>query len=120
MTTYIEFSTNRKAQIAHIRNRLMTVKPRRDTYGTKYKQLFLADFAVYAALRGADYRKADHTGGQEATNALRRMISDIVYCGTSNSSFSKQLRARLMPKDQTEQDLMDIKTILEEALEKWK
>ncbi len=126
MTTYIEFSANRKAQIAHVRNRLMTVKPHRDeAYGTKYKRLFLADFAVYAALRGADYRKADHTGGKEATVALRRVINDIVYWGTSTSSFGKQLhtrqlRARFMPEDQTDRDLMDIKTILEEALEKWK
>lgn len=121
MNTFIEFTNNRKSQIAHMRDRLTTIKPVVDEkYGTKYKRLFLTDFAVYAALRGADFRKGDHTGGQEATKAIRRVINDITYWGTSPSAIGVQLRKRFLPEGQTERDLMDVKAVLEEALEKWK
>lgn len=121
MTEFVKFSTARKQQIAHVRNLLLTVKPVRDEkYGTKYKRLFLTDFAVYAALRGADYRKGDQSGGKEATAALQQTIRNIVYWGTSTSSFGVQFRDRFLPAGQTIDDLMDLKTVLEESLAKWK
>lgn len=121
MTEFVKFSTARKQQIAHVRNLLMTVKPVRDEkYGTKYKRLFLTDFAVYAALRGADYRKGDQSGGREATAAIQRTIRTIVYWGTSTSSFAVEFRDRYLPAGQTIDDLMDLKTVLEESLAKWK
>lgn len=121
MTEFVKFSTARKQQIAHVRNLLLTVKPVRDEkYGTKYKRLFLTDFAVYAALRGADYRKGDQSGGKEATAALYQTIHNIVYWGTSTSAFGVQFRDRFLPAGQTIDDLMDLKTVLEESLAKWK
>ena len=121
MTEFVKFSTARKQQIAHVRNLLLTVKPVRDEkYGTKYKRLFLTDFAVYAALRGADYRKGDQSGGKEATAALQQTIRNIVYWGTFASSFGVQFCDRFLPAGQTIDDLMDLKTILEESLAKWK
>ena len=121
MTEFVKFSTARKQQIAHVRNLLLTVKPVRDEkYGTQYKRLFLTDFAVYAALRGADYRKGDQSGGKEATAALQQTIRNIVYWGTSTSAFGVQFRDRFLPAGQTIDDLMDLKTVLEESLAKWK
>ena len=44
MTDFVQFTPARKAQIKHLRTRLMTVKPERDLkYGTKYKRLFLTE-----------------------------------------------------------------------------
>ncbi len=121
MTDFVQFTPARKAQIKYLRTRLMTVKPERDLkYGTKYKRLFLTDFVVYAALRGADFRKGDHTGGREAIAAMQQVIRHIVYWGTSTSSFGVQFRDRFLPAGQTIDDLMDLKTILEESLAKWK
>lgn len=121
MTDFVQFTPARKAQIKYLRTRLMTVKPERDLkYGTKYKRLFLTDFVVYAALRGADFRKGDHTGGREAITAMQQVIRHIVYWGTSTSSFGVQFRDRFLPAGQTIDDLMDLKTILEESLAKWK
>lgn len=121
MTDFVQFTPARKAQIKYLRTRLMTVKPERDLkYGTKYKRLFLTDFVVYAALRGADFRKGDHTGGHEAIAAMQQVIRHIVYWGTSTSSFGVQFRDRFLPAGQTIDDLMDLKTILEESLAKWK
>lgn len=122
MTDFVQFTPARKAQIKYLRTRLMTVKPERDVkYGTKYKRLFLTDFVVYAALRGADFRKGDHdAGGRGAIAAMQQVIRHIEHWGTSTNSFGVQFRDRFLPAGQTIDDLMDLKTILEESLAKWK
>ena len=120
MTNFIEFTKTRKEQIDHLRNRLMTEKPDTDVYGTKHKALGLADYVVYAALRGADYRKGDHTGGKRAHEAITRVIDNIVYWGTSTSKFGQALRKKYVPEGQTTDQLMELKAALEAERDKWK
>lgn len=114
--TFVPFSTTRKQQIAYLRERLITLKPLVDIeYGSKTKQLSLSDFVVYAALRGADFRKS----GADAVNCLRGVIRTITYYGTSAGWTGQYLRTRFMPKDQTTDDLFELKAVLEEQLEFW-
>lgn len=112
MTNFIEFTKTRKEQINHLRTRLMTEKPDTDVYGTKHKALGLTDYVVYAALRGADYRKGDHTGGKKANEAITRVINNI-GCWES-------LRKKYVPEGQTTEQLMELKAALEAERDKWK
>jgi hypothetical protein len=83
MNAYVPFDTNRKALIADLKAMLThpEMKPFKDkVYGTKYPRLFLKDYAVYAALRGADYRKTSHLRDQGAPNAkeaLESVLADL-------------------------------------------
>ena len=83
MNAYVPFDTTRKSLIAQLKGMLThpEMKPFKDpTYGTKYSRLFLKDYAVYAALRGADYRKTSHLRDQGAPNAkeaLEFVLNDL-------------------------------------------
>ncbi len=83
MNAYVPFTTTRKALIADLKAMLThpDMKPVKDkVYGTKYPRLFLKDYAVYAALRGADYRKTSHLRDQGAPNAkeaLESVLNDL-------------------------------------------
>ena len=123
MTTFITFTETRKQQIDHLRNRLMTERPvTLKYYGDSVRRvhpLGLIDYVVYAALRGADYRKGDHTGGANATKALQEVIRQIVYWGTSPAATGVALRARWLPEGHVEKELFELKDALEAELAKW-
>lgn len=122
-TTFITFTVTRKQQIDHARNRLMTLRPYTHVlYGDSVQRrhpLELTDYVVYAALRGADYRKGDHTGGANATKALQEVIRQITYWGTSPAATGVSLRARWMPEGHAEKELFELKDALEAELAKW-
>lgn len=122
-TTFIEFTKARKEQIDHMRTRLMTERPYKTVYATIYitrhNPLSLVDYAVYAALRGADYRKGDHTGGRIATAVLKDLIRSVTYWGTSPASTGSALRAKYIPEGQTVDDIMAFKAVLESEVAKW-
>lgn len=121
MTNFVEFSQTRKQLIARQRERLMTERPERDVYGTVHRALGVADYAVYAALRGAYYGKGDHTGGRVAAHALRSVINDIVYWSSSTGRYGQELCKKYMPEGTppTSETWMEFKAILESELEKW-
>lgn len=83
MNAYVPFDTTRKSLIAQLKGMLThpEMKPFKDPkYGTKYPRLFLKDYAVYAVLRGADYRKTSHLCDQGAPNAkeaLESVLADL-------------------------------------------
>lgn len=83
MSAYVPFDTTRKSLIAQLKGMLThpEMKPFKDpTYGTKYPRLFLKDYAVYAALRGSDYRKTSHLrdeGAPNAKEALESVLADL-------------------------------------------
>lgn len=126
MNTFVAFTVARKQQIDHMRNRVMTERPTRNVWtwrGQEFvsinRPLSIADYAVYAALRGADYRKGDHTGGKVATAALRGVISQITYWIASPSKTGEDLRTKWMPEGQTADDMITMKDVLEAEIAKW-
>lgn len=115
MTTFIAFTETRKKQIDHLRERLITERPYiagSGIYISKVHPLGLTEYAVYAALRGADYRKGDHTGGKEATQALQHVITTWNGCA--------HVRRGLLPDGSTVQEIQDFIEVLGEELAKWK
>lgn len=124
MTTFIPFTAVRKQQIDHLRNRLMTLRPYTHVYYgdsvSRIHPLGLTDYVVYAALRGADYRKGDHTGGKQATEALESVIRAITYWGSSKARTGSALRDKYLPEGQTDDDFFALKDALEAELAKWR
>lgn len=119
MTTFITFTETRKKQIDHLRARVMEERPVRhvSTFrGTDYvtitRPLSLIDYAVYAALRGADYRKGDHTGGKVATQELKGLIARFKAYGTGSTN--------LLPSGSTVEEIAEFIEALEVELVKWK
>lgn len=118
-TTFVPFTETRKKFIDHLRNRVITERPTRKvwTWGgidhvTVDRPLSLRDYAVYAALRGADYRKGDHTGGFVATVELTRLAKMYKTYGAGKSVF--------LPSDHTVEELAEFIAILESELARWK
>lgn len=122
MTDFVDFSQTRKQLIAFQRERLLTERPTRDQYGTVHKALDILDYAVYAALRGADYRKGDQSGGKVAAHRLQTLTRNITYWATSPSLRGQQFRVRFVPEglEPASEVLMELKSIIEEELDKWK
>lgn len=119
MTTFITFTETRKKQIDHLRERVMTERPIRTVgsfRGTEYvtvtRPLGLLDYVVYAALRGADYRKGDHTGGKIATSALTHLVKMFKAYGAG--------RTNLLPSGSTVEEIAEFIEALEAELAKWK
>lgn len=119
MTTFITFTETRKKMIDHMRERVMTERPVRNVgvfRGTEYvtvtRPLALLDYVVYAALRGADYRKGDHTGGEIATPALKHLIYAFKTWGTG--------RSNMLPSGFTVEEIAEFIEALESELAKWK
>lgn len=83
MNAYVPFNSTRKDLIASLKAMLTDpeMKPyKRKDYGTKYPRLFLKDYALYAAVRGADYRKTSHLrdeGAPNAKEALEYVLADL-------------------------------------------
>lgn len=118
-TTFVPFTQTRKQFIDHMRHRVITERPTRHTHvfcGTEYvtitRPLSVLDYAVYAALRGADYRKGDHTGGKVATAGLTRLVAMFKSYGAGKSVF--------LPSDHKVEELDEFITILETELARWK
>jgi len=118
-TTFVPFTETRKKFIDHMRNRVITERPTRKvwTWGgidhvTVDRPLSVLDYAVYAALRGADYRKGDHTGGFVTTAGLSRLVKMFKAYGAGKSVF--------LPSDHTVEELDEFIAILETELARWK
>lgn len=84
MNAYVPFNTTRKDLITSLKAMLTDpeMKPYKDkVYGTKYPRLFLKDYALYAAVRGADYRKTSHlrdSGAPNAKEALESVLNGLL------------------------------------------
>lgn len=123
MTTFIAFTETRKQQIDHLRNRLMTERPvTLKYYGGSVRRvhpLGLIDYVVYAALRGADYRKGDHTGGANATAALKGIIRTLNSWLTSDNHVGKSALSKWLPEGHTDVELKEMVEALSAELDKW-
>lgn len=116
-TTFVPFTETRKKFIDHMRNRVITERPIRHvaTYGgvesvTVTRPLSLVDYAVYAALRGADYRKGDHTGGKIATGVLEYIVKMYKKYGDGFSRFISVT---------TDEENKEFVEIIESELARW-
>lgn len=118
-TTFVPFTETRKKFIDFMRDRLITERPTRhvSTWGgvdhvTVNRPLSMIDYAVYAALRGADYRKGDHTGGKEATRELTHIIKMYKSYGGTFGRFISQ--------DASKEETLEFVEIIEAELARWK
>lgn len=119
MTTFITFTETRKKFIDFMRDRVITERPVRRSYVfcgvesvTIDRPLKMIDYAVYAALRGADYRKGDHTGGVEATKELEWIVK---MHKQYNDTFG-----RFISKEATAEENAEFVEIIEAELARWK
>lgn len=124
MTTFITFTAARKQQIDHLRDRLMTERPYTKVYYgdcvQRINPLGLTDYVVYAALRGADYRKGDHTGGANATVALKGIIRTFNSWLSSDNHVGKSALSKWLPEGHTDVELKEMVDALSAELDKWK
>lgn len=124
MTTFITFTETRKQQIDHLRNRLITERPYTHVYygnsSTRVHPLGLSEYVVYAALRGADYRKGDHTGGKQATEALKGVLRTLTYWAKSDSHIGGDTWAKWLPTEHKDVELNEMIAALTDELNKWK
>jgi hypothetical protein len=123
MTTFITFTETRKQQIDHLRARLMTERPYTHVYwGDSVRRMHplgLAEYVVYAALRGADYRKGDHTGGSEATIALKSVIHQL-NGWLGDKHVGKSTLIKWLPEGHGDAELKEMVEALSAELAKWK
>lgn len=124
-TTFIKFTEIRKNFIDFYRNRLMTERPSQTTHIYRWRgyeqhsvirnqPLSLVDYAVYAALRGADYRKGDHTGGEKATKVLQNIVKHYQRGWLQGAAWTK-----MVPEGVTEADKAEFISIIESELARW-
>lgn len=74
------FSQYRIDKIHEMKEFLKNTKPEKDPVGKhKIQKVFLLDFLIYAMLRKADYRKADHTGGVKANEFLTNYLYGLEH-----------------------------------------
>lgn len=76
MTTYVEFSSTRKNLIASIKAIITdseNMRPPRDEYGYRAPKIFFRDYVLYAAVRGADWKKTSHLYLEGAPNAREEL-----------------------------------------------
>lgn len=124
IVTFKPFTTTRKAMIQHMKARLVDPKNRptkHPVYGTKFPALFLEDYAVYAALRGADYRKTSHMeDGGNAKEAIERAVRALSGLKESHSESLSQGKHsylnKFLPEGSTFEQAVELKEILEQAL----
>lgn len=129
MNAFVPFTAPRKAIIQHVKARLIDPKnrPTKDPeYGTKHQALFLSDYAVYAALRGADFRKTSHMeDGANAKASIETVIKEISAIPESRRSFVEgedrakgqySVVTRFLHEGGTFEDLQEIKSILTQAI----
>lgn len=134
MQNFVQYSQTRKEQIAYLKNRLNTLRPEWvilwNGERRKKRALWLGDYVVYAALRGADYRKGDHTGGRLATEALKGAIASVralIRLETTDQPMDvarkrelrDKIRSKYVPTEHTSEQLAELLTVLEGELAKW-
>ena len=92
--TFVEFSAARKSLIAHGKERLTNrdnLRREANEYGNRAKKLFLRDYAVYASVRGADYRKASHMeDGANAKVELQGLHGSLANFLVKNEDFASK------------------------------
>ena len=118
-TTFVPFTETRKKFIDFMRDRVITERPTRRVWTYRgidhvmvNRPLSLLDYAVYAAVRGSDYRKGDHTGGKEATRELKHIIKMYKSYGYS--------LGRFVGTEATKEEHLEFIGILESELARWK
>jgi hypothetical protein len=124
--TFAPFSEKRKAMIKHLKAFLKSPenRPYKNTYGTKFQVLFLEDYAVYAALRGADFKKVSHMEeGENAREAIETVIKRIEGITEKSAERIKSrdlpissVVIRYLPEGSTFEDLAELKVILSQTL----
>ncbi|MHD0644729.1 hypothetical protein ACYPKM_03785 [Pseudomonas aeruginosa] len=81
MTNYVPFNAARKNLVKGYKAFLTNpenLKRPMNSYGNRRKMLQLSDYAVYAAIRGADYRKTNwNVGGKVAFAHLEAELASI-------------------------------------------
>lgn len=121
---FTPFTATRKAMIRHIKGRLVNPEnrpTRHPVYGNKYQALFLEDYAVYAALRGADFKKTSHMAdGQNAKEAIEYVIKRLASIPESKAEQiaegKNSLVNKFIPIGASYADVQELKSILEQAL----
>lgn len=92
--TFVEFSAARKSLIAHGKERLTNrenLRREANEYGNRAKKLFLRDYAAYASVRGADYRKASHMeDGANAKAELKGLLVSLTTYLAKNEDFASK------------------------------
>lgn len=77
MNAFVEFSTTRKALIAHIKALITNpenMRPPRNEYGYRPRKIVFADYVLYAVVRGADWKKTSHLVLEGAPNAREKLV----------------------------------------------
>lgn len=124
IATFTPYSATRKAMIQHVRARLINPENRptkHPVYGNKNQVLFLHDYAVYAALRGADIRKTSHMPeGENAKEAIKQVLNRLSYLNESHAEkISKgaiSSTGDYLPEGATYEDVVELREILNQAL----
>ena len=78
MNAYVEFTTTRKALIAHIKALITNpenMRPPRNEYGYRARKIFFADYVLYAVARGADWRKTSQLAAEGAPTAREALVA---------------------------------------------
>lgn len=122
--TFTPFTATRKAMIQHVKARLVNPENRptkHPKYGNKNQVLFLNDYAVYAALRGANFRKTSHM--VDGANAKEAIEGTIQYLASITEAKSEQIAKgqysvvnKFIPTGASFADVQELKSILEQAL----
>lgn len=92
--TFVEFSAARKSLIIHSKERLTNrdnLRREANEHGNRVKKLILQDYAVYASVRGADYRKASHMkDGANAKVELKSLLGSLTIYLAQNEDFASK------------------------------
>lgn len=124
IATFTPYTATRKAMIQHVRARLINPENRptkHPVYGNKNQVLFLQDYAVYAALRGADIRKTSHMPeGENAKEAIKQVLNRLSYLNESHAEKINQgaitSLSDYLPEGATYEDVVELREILTQAL----
>lgn len=119
--TFVEFSAARKSLIAHGKARLTNLENLRreaNEYGNRPKKLTLQDYAVYASVRGADYRKTSHMeDGLNAKGELKSLLGTVTsYLARSPDFASQPLPAQFAKFAPNSACLSDLEECLKASL----
>lgn len=116
MSTTINTKTTLRRELIHLQKQYLTSSDNKphycETYGTKYKALGIQDYALYAVLRGKDWRKTSHLS--DGANARASLETLLKSCRQGYARFPARL---LHDKYKEESDHKIIAEALESMLE---
>lgn len=119
MNVFVPFTNARKAMIVSLKGILTdpkNMKFKRNMYGNKTNDLSFRDYVIYAALRGADYRKTSHMeDGENARSILEAMLRTINNHQKSPNFGSISLIGRYCKQD-CQDSVREFKELIEESL----